>query len=704
MKTKLFFVFVLLWLSFSPTYSQTTPASSPIWDDEKVFGQTEIPAKWANESAVILAQSLELNYFREKRNVIQYTEKLRRRIKLLDKSAVISFSQFYMANNEDVKIYIEKPNGKQIRVSTNAAVRVKGEIPAFYQTHYSNISYKKLAIPSLEIGDIIDYTYTIDETRTLYNDFAFEPVVQRLEMQYPVIKQRVQFLVDKGFYINSNSSNGAPELTLLEAELPSKKSYIRLFQLIDDMRDKQESELWYYPMRSIPVIRFQVFFLYKEGSEGFTSYFIGDDPEKPNQTWQPLSLVRAMNFAIRSEFSTKTKEIQIKAKKTRLYTPEAVAEYLYYVLRYEGLGRWDDQSGFNTSFVGHGSWLFQKFKIPVEVIIYTPRYSGNIDNILFASELSLALRIKLNGKYHILSDFTPYSNFGDLDPYMEGTKAYVFSPIPSLPRKTPDTLYIKPSTYKDNMTDSHLKVSFNKTLDETQIRRKVIEKGHNRMRNWKQIASYAEFYHTDQEKYGDPKLPKKPSHPKAAAWEREKRLYSKRAHQNREEWLESSAQQDFNSKLISHDDFELIQSGRYHNKPELIYTELFTLESLINKVGDNYILNIGELIGNQVEIRKDAEERKYDVHMANARSFKNHIEISIPNGYTVEGIERLNVSIENETGGFVATARLQASKLVIDTNKMYKTHFIDKEQWPKMLEFLNVAYQFSQEKVLLHKK
>ena len=89
--------------------------------------------------------------------------------------------------------------------------------------------------------------------------------------------------------------------------------------------------------------------------------------------------------------------------------------------------------------------------------------------------------------------------------------------------------------------------------------------------------------------------------------------------------------------------------------------------------------------------------------MAYPRSFENEIVFEIPAGYTVSGLEKLNVNVVNTTGQFVSTATINGNKLIIKTSKQYNNYFEPNSNWPKMIAFLDAAYQFTQEKILLKK-
>ena len=142
---------------------------------------TEIPEKWKNESAVILYQEFFYDYHKFATNV-RYTSGIRKRIKLLDKISVDDFSDFSFIKKFRVKrgywgrkgkkfvgIKIIKPNGKvrEIEIGKEA-------------TQTDNKNEYKIAIPGLEVGDIIDYyVHTVEPFKQRYG-YTFESIKRPL--------------------------------------------------------------------------------------------------------------------------------------------------------------------------------------------------------------------------------------------------------------------------------------------------------------------------------------------------------------------------------------------------------------------------------------------------------------------------------------------------------------------------------------------
>ncbi|MBL4577008.1 MAG: hypothetical protein JKX74_00970 [Flavobacteriales bacterium] len=82
-----------------------------------------------------------------------------------------------------------------------------------------------------------------------------------------------------------------------------------------------------------------------------------------------------------------------------------------------------------------------------------------------------------------------------------------------------------------------------------------------------------------------------------------------------------------------------------------------------------------------------------------AREYHNVIILKIPEGYGVEGLEKLNVNVDNETGSFMSTAKLEGDQLLVSTKKVYKHHYEPKEKgrkcrnsWMQLLTYTNKKY------------
>ena len=171
----------------------------------------------------------------------------------------------------------------------------------------------------------------------------------------------------------------------------------------------------------------------------------------------------------------------------------------------------------------------------------------------------------------------------------------------------------------------------------------------------------------------------------------------------RKELFEKSLKTEFD--IDKYDEFELVKDGRYGDTAWLQYKEKFTVKKLISKAGRNYILEVGKMIGDQIKLDStEMKTRQTDIWVAHARILENKIILNIPKNYTVDGLQELNNSVDNESGAFITTAKIEGEQLIITTKKIYKKSFDKKELWTNYIAFLEPAYKFSQAKIVLKKK
>ena len=85
------------------------------------------------------------------------------------------------------------------------------------------------------------------------------------------------------------------------------------------------------------------------------------------------------------------------------------------------------------------------------------------------------------------------------------------------------------------------------------------------------------------------------------------------------------------------------------------------------------------------------------------RSIRNIISFTIPEGYKAVGVNNLNMNIDNDAATFAVQASVEGNQLKLLVKKLYKQANVKKENWPKLLQSLEAAFNFSQKKILLKK-
>jgi hypothetical protein len=173
--------------------------------------------------------------------------------------------------------------------------------------------------------------------------------------------------------------------------------------------------------------------------------------------------------------------------------------------------------------------------------------------------------------------------------------------------------------------------------------------------------------------------------------------------EDQKESFTSSVKSEFELEVENYI-IDIKNSGRIGSREPLKFEESFTIKDhYIKKAGPNLMIELGRFLTSQIELTKKEKDRVDNIYMGYPRTIENEIQFTIPEGYTVSGLEKFNKKVENSTGGFISTAIQNGNTISIKTSKFYNNYYEPNSNWPKMIDFLDDAYQFSQEKILLKK-
>jgi len=312
-----------------------------------------------------------------------------------------------------------------------------------------------------------------------------------------------------------------------------------------------------------------------------------------------------------------------------------------------------------------------------------PGQIGTLTELVLKDELIWFLKLDESGKFLITPSVN--TNYGDIYPGVQGVDAYQISTNKNHSMVSVGRITMPLSNMEQNGESDKIEVSISKDADQvTTIRHDKTIRGYNKDSYEAAII------------YGDSKSPEKytfhASTDMTGIYEQKRK---------RIERFKAYIAESFD--LVSYDDFTLVKSGRYDDDPFLEFTEKYQVKGILRKAGVNYIFQAGKLIGTQIEINEDELKRSYDIFSDCPRAFFNEISITIPEGYIVQGMEKLMMDITNEAGSFTSKASMEGNILKITTSKIYLHNFEKKEDWGKIVQFLDAAYDFTQARILLKK-
>ncbi|MEO1655588.1 MAG: hypothetical protein AAFU64_18745, partial [Bacteroidota bacterium] len=344
-----------------------------------------------------------------------------------------------------------------------------------------------------------------------------------------------------------------------------------------------------------------------------------------------------------------------------------------------------------------------KLLIPYEYLMTASKEITSIQNIVGKDDLIYAIRPK-EAPSILLTPINQFYNLYDAPPEIRGTEAYAFDPIArkiSLTKvKIPPLL---PNQNKVNMT---IKVANDpEDLSKLTSSFRIQAGGSIKERYFRYINPYDVIYQSAAQydsplRKDDPKVAK--SEMKLAEIkQREEDDNKARLKLLQEEYLDDF---QLEKSELEIQNFKLVETGIYHDSPDIIYELDLIINGLVKKVGKNYLINIGKLIGGQIKVDEQDRRRKHDIYMPYARTYEHNIAYTIPDGYQVEGIENFNKQVENATGKFVSKAKLNGDVLEVKIVKQYNHSSEKASEWPKMLEFLDAANELYTQSVLIRKK
>jgi hypothetical protein len=754
MKSKFLLSLGLLLCTYLSTKAQPSALGENI---EPEFAVTAVPEKWSKESAVIIGQKSEYLFTRlasgkKYTTVVRINEYVHKRIKLQDKNALEKFSTFYyvtMGKDGKATYQIIKASGKRIDVDMSTAIEEENDIPTIYKPIYYrlNIKYFKIAIPDLEVGDIIDYSIksTINwDMRE--NGVGFTPFIFSLANTYSTMYQQYRFTMADGMKVKFRAFNGAPNLKMdsKASVFGEKESYIAYYMLDKD-REKTTEERWSYELRNTPTVKFRVVMLADNdpdskqlGMAMVDRTFI--DVEDVYKRYVGAALYNTTTVNTLVGYTT---EYLVKRKaEGYLKNDDDVIRECYYCLRkvflemyYKGPVH-SDLEKYMTGKKLYKKVLKQQAKdeqqkeeredeirinavvfatslrtalaaqgIQSELFVYMPRKLGAWRDAVFMDELDFVMKVKSKRKNYFLEAFNNFDAFAAPYSHLEGTEGY------SIGYDEPNKYYKTPgpnSTFNDNISRKEYGVRFNSSMDIIDLERTTILTGHEKSSLIGIANLDREYLAKDFEKYFNQPGQKG----KKKKGEEEVPMTTSTDYQNpdkeekmkeRNEMMEKDIKGEFD--LEKYGSFELIENGRYGDTAALKYRETFSLKKLVSKAGRNYIFDAGKLIGDQIKLEQtEIDKRETDIWLTNARTIENKIIITIPAGYSVDGIQDLTMAVDNESGSFTSSATLEEDKLIITTQKKYKKSFDRKDAWPNYIAFLEAGYKFSQAKVVLKKK
>lgn len=692
-------------------------ARARMWDsNDPDFDITTVPEKWKNESAVILCKSVHSEYKKQTLAArVNYDYYARIRIKLLDKSAVdayttLSFdlpgSKAFTREGFFLGIKVIKPDGTEREINMREAIPIQQGTGDVYQ---------KLAIPDLEPGDIVDYYMVSRQTAFCGNSFGgaryeFDPAFVVLSQRYPVVKGKLSFMPERRCYINIAAVNGAPQ----PVERTIGKDII--YEIIYSDLERIKTELWTYPYRQEPAVKYQVVMAAKL-SLAYEQYFLGE-PEKMKTAVSEQEIKRLFNIIISKELSRKNLLVDdlrkfVKRRRTNNSDDQLLAD-IYYFMRHNLYFRSQyfygiayKKSNFYDQFdvIQAYSTILCDQKIEHTIFLSVPTPIGTLEELILLDELVPGIVVEHEGRNIFLLRPDANEAFNDAPYHLDNTP-YVSAHISTAGTFTGLTYGLLPAlTPPDNFEADSIYVKINTAqMDTVNVNMNISVEGmpKNMYGKWMLLPVEAHrdeySFYKNIEKLNNTELSQNMK--ELQVLEEKEQKYIDHRKKNVETWLNDH----FDTKDVRLQDFSIQQAGRFDDEKMMIFNLKTKLPGMVSTTGNYLLVDAGRLIGANIDLTPEEKNRQQDIYMPGPRYVKWKVVIDLPDGYRIKKANNLEYDVYNQTGGFRSTVMQAGSRIIIDASKWYNHGYEPLENWPEMLQFLEAANDFVQQKLVLEKE
>ena len=720
-----------------PTYAQKADEiKAKVWGDAvPEFAVKDIPTDMRKESAVIIASSLNVDQTSNGKIKMSLfmpmsgtkTSKVsvfHERVKINDKAALQAFSSLeyqktlnnstgllYMKNVDKKDTYIGakiiKPDGTEVIVNTDEEVLTKND---------TKDKQGKLAIPNLQVGDILDYYVGKVEVKDQFNASVSYGMAEAMDNdyvwvlagEYPTLSYNINLHYNSKINVSYISANNAPDLKFTTADNGDK-----IYSLQIKNMPKYDSNLWTSAYRQYPYI--QLTSSYNNKFPGFAKY----DKNESRLDNTIKSCIAAFDIPkqmVYTEPEEMLKRYYKSGKALRNAPLDSSMEVLYNAFKYKtfceyGTGSMDMSVNRNSQKLSSGpcvvqmTHLLHDLEIDYDVLLVSPRTTSTLSNVFDMSDVKAMIRINSGTQPLYMCFDDMFTQFNEIPASYQGEEAICLSPRKHAVDKFDESKTTVPVIGSDkNYINSTITMSLlPDNMQKAKITRTVTESGFLRHDDQQGLVLMEDYDHYFTETLHGDILTKR-----MAGYQNGKKLaveYTHAFEKAREDIADNfkdELKSEFSEEPLEFT-YKIQNIGLADPNSLFSYTGTFVMNNFVKTAGSNYILEVGKLIGPCTQLEDKQRQRTIDVYMSGARSFAYDLSINIPKGYRLKGVEELNKQIKNETGSLTVTAAVKGDVLNVKINRVYLHNYEKAAQWPKLVETIDAMADVSKQKVLLEK-
>lgn len=676
-----------------------------IWQEKRPeFEQKKCPDKYKSHSAVILAAYSELSADYKRRMKAydffvnrRLTRKIssescyRELVAINDANALKEYSEFdfstssksyyYDWRKDETKVVlgikIIKPDGTVKEVGTDDYVIAN-------QGKKGKEKRQKLAVPGLQVGDLIDLFVFKDRD---IEEMNLDPFVFRFAGEHPILSYKVHCVVDPALTTQYRTLNGAPDFT----QSTDENKNIVLDAAVSNV-ETTTPNLWYIDKSQTPQT-----LMYIIGKKMMATYDIKSIKKKGLQANpDPKTIQEDVNYRYKEQGTYVSGDSKvytairygIKLGKTDLPDIEK-ANRLFHSMSFAFKVSQYDYS--TECILKLFATRLEKMGIENEFCMTTTTDNEPIDKLIYFKNATWGVKLKNSDTFFFPSNYPKVPS--EIDQDLQGRKYVLYSGAEgTLPAGSPD--------------DNKDKATLNVKIDGTTLH---IDRTHSLTGTTKEfaarrLATMEDYMNklvelTDGDKDKD----------LTEAWGKKykadaEEAFRKGREQERKDY-DTDVEYYHGAKAKSVDSYRTVCLGCSSDSAAFIYNVVYNMDGYVKKAGNNLILSAGQLIGEQLKIEGSDRERTADIMRQDARAFEWDINVQLPTGYTVsdESLSKLNANVSTNFGSFEAKATTADGQLKLHVTKRYNKPTASVSEWPDILKFIDSCNDYTAQQVVLKK-
>lgn len=589
------------------------------------------------------------------------------------------YGKFEMRNVLGVRVI--KPDGTIHEISTDDYVMIA-------EGKKGKDERQKLAVPGLEVGDIID-VFISSYTKT--KDVDPTPRTFCFVADYPMLSYRVHCELDRDLAAQYRTFNGAPDF-----KVSMLADHYALNVKVENV-EATEPSLWYNRHAQTPLTVLAIHLnAHAPGTKGMTMRTQGlqanpDATAMLHDDWETWDTSQRF-FAL----GKKEKEA-VKEAVTKFDDQEQRADYLYEF--YEAYELSNKLGGSKpTYFICRLRECFKKAGISYQCGITTSTENEPIDELINSDNTVWFLRLPESGKCYFAPTFA--CRPGEVPAELQGRKAVVCTneKQKKLMNGPFEQLVLPMNEAKDNCLEHTIEVDIEGDL--LNFHRTTSFSGAQRRNISLYLPTRAELVNSIMEKHNP--------------WKDRKSLYEEKYwpllseqdaedQENQRSFVMAVAMAIHDEKPAELKDYKVLTVGTTAEKPCLSYEQNYTMAGMVKRAGKSMVLSAGKLLGSQLKIEGKDRERTADVIREIPALLVWNITVRLPEGYTVaeESLDALRVSLTNVAGSFSVEPKLADGKLLLKAQKTVLGNRIPVAEWPQVLELYDKVYEYRSRQVVL---